>query len=154
MVGINVTDPRLQRMRRRRIQQAPSEKGIPDTTDIEVSEALRRAGRGLRERASTAQQSLGERRLAERIRATGEEESLRGEIFDISEEQAGKAEAIDLASLGLEGLSGLNLIQEANRQVGLINEMIVDARERGDILAEHRAKELAILKGVDVGGLV
>ncbi len=141
-------DPTFQKLRRRRLQVDPSVRAVPTTTDIDVGQATQKARRGLRARRDVATHRLGTQRLEERIRSGRAKETFAQEKFDIAKKQSRIAELIDLGSLGLEGLSGLNIIQEADRQTKAIDALIAEAEAQGDFMAAFRAKQVKIFKGL------
>ena len=141
------TDPSLQRARRRRLLQDPTTAAVPSTADIDVAFATDKAKRDVEGKRVASSFRMRRAELAETIRARKADESFRVEQRDIARKQTKIAEGIDLGTLGLQGLSGVHLIKEAERQEQAMDAEIAELEAQGSPLEAHNLKMLKILKG-------
>jgi len=140
--------PSLQKARRRRKLRDPSMGAVTSTTDIDVAEAEERARRDIESRRMEQAHRFRKADLAETIRARKESETLQQEQLDFARGQQRIAHGIDLASVGLKGLSGIHLMKEAERQAVAIDEQIKELENQGRPIEAVNLKIIKVLKGL------
>jgi len=140
--------PSMQRARRRRFLRDPSEAAVTSTADIDVAEAQEKARRDIEGKRMEQSHRFRKAELAETIRARKESEALQREQIEYAREQQRIAQGIDLASVGLKGLSGMHLAKEAERQAAALDDQIRELENQGRAIEAVNLKIIKTLKGL------